>query len=186
MMIHSFSRPITSFILHTQICFSPYDNRWSKTMVGYGIEDTHFVVELTYNYNVNSYDLGNDFLGLTIRSSEALANAKKQNWPVEEKDGCSVIRAPGGYAFNLINEPQPTDKGSSSFLSVINNYAISYSKMVFLDPVEKVTLASSNLQKSVNYWNKVLGLKIVNQCDKSVVVGFDENQAKLELTDIGT
>lgn len=37
---------------------SPYDNRWSKTMIGYGPESNHFVVELTYNYGVTSYDLG--------------------------------------------------------------------------------------------------------------------------------
>lgn len=37
---------------------SPYDNRWSKTMVGYGPESTHFVLELTYNYGVKSYELG--------------------------------------------------------------------------------------------------------------------------------
>ena len=31
-------------------CNGPYDGKWSKTMVGYGAEDDHFVVELTYNY----------------------------------------------------------------------------------------------------------------------------------------
>ena len=31
-------------------------------MVGYGPEDNHFVTELTYNYGVKSYELGNDFL----------------------------------------------------------------------------------------------------------------------------
>lgn len=31
-------------------------------MVGYGPEDAHFVVELTYNYGVGEYRLGNDFL----------------------------------------------------------------------------------------------------------------------------
>lgn len=30
-------------------------------MVGYGGEDNHFVVELTYNYGIGSYALGNDF-----------------------------------------------------------------------------------------------------------------------------
>ena len=30
-------------------------------MVGYGKEDTHFVVELTYNYGIKNYKLGNDF-----------------------------------------------------------------------------------------------------------------------------
>lgn len=27
-------------------------------MIGYGPESNHFVVELTYNYGVTSYDLG--------------------------------------------------------------------------------------------------------------------------------
>ena len=30
-------------------------------MVGYGPEDNHFVIELTYNYGLGSYHLGNDF-----------------------------------------------------------------------------------------------------------------------------
>lgn len=31
-------------------------------MVGFGPEDDHFVAELTYNYGVGEYKLGNDFL----------------------------------------------------------------------------------------------------------------------------
>ena len=41
-------------------------------MVGYGPEDSHFVVELTYNYNISNYKLGNDFqvkLVFNIRNS---------------------------------------------------------------------------------------------------------------------
>lgn len=30
-------------------------------MAGYGSEDDHFVVELTYNYGIKEYKLGNDF-----------------------------------------------------------------------------------------------------------------------------
>lgn len=30
-------------------------------MVGYGDEDNHFVVELTYNYGIKNYRKGNDF-----------------------------------------------------------------------------------------------------------------------------
>jgi hypothetical protein len=80
-------------------------------MVGYGPEDTHFVVELTYNYGVTSYDKGNDFLGLTIRSKEAIERAKAQGWPLKEESGHHVLEAPGGSRFLLINEPQPSDKG---------------------------------------------------------------------------
>lgn len=31
-------------------------------MVGFGPEDDHFVAELTYNYGIGDYKLGNDFL----------------------------------------------------------------------------------------------------------------------------
>lgn len=87
-------------------------------MVGYGPEDTHFVVELTYNYNVNSYDKGNDFQGITIRSREAIARAKALSWPLKEENGVSVVEAPGGYKFYLIDEPQPTDKGIDKTLTM--------------------------------------------------------------------
>ena len=40
----------------------PYDGKWSKTMIGYGPEDNHFVCELTYNYGIGDYAMGNDFL----------------------------------------------------------------------------------------------------------------------------
>lgn len=53
------------------------------------------------------------------------------------------------------------------------------------DPVLKVTLASSNLKNSIDYWNGILGLKIFEQGDKNVVFGFDDKQAKLEAIDNG-
>ena len=30
-------------------------------MIGYGPEESHFVIELTYNYGIGSYKMGNDF-----------------------------------------------------------------------------------------------------------------------------
>lgn len=30
-------------------------------MMGYGPEDNHFVVELTYNYGMKNYEKGNEF-----------------------------------------------------------------------------------------------------------------------------
>nr|CAD7404372.1 unnamed protein product [Timema cristinae] len=144
-------------------CNGPYDNRWSKTMIGYGPEDTHFVLELTYNYGINSYELGNDFRGITIRSKQAINKAKEVGWPLKNEDGQVVLEAPGGYKFFLIDDLQPIDK----------------------DPIEKVSLNISNLQRSLDYWNKLLGLKIYEKSEKSVLLGFSNNQTKLELYDIG-
>lgn len=145
-------------------CNGPYANRWSKTMIGYGPEDTHFVVELTYNYGINYYQPGNDFRGITIRSKEAIQRAKADGWPLKEENGKFVLEAPGGYKYFLIDQPQPQDR----------------------DPVEKVTLSSSNLQRSIDYWQGILKLNVFEKSEKSVTLGFDKGQAKLELEDIGT
>ncbi|XP_061712484.1 glyoxalase domain-containing protein 4 [Cydia pomonella] len=143
-------------------CNGPYANRWSKTMVGYGPEDTHFVVELTYNYGITHYETGNDFIGLTIQSSESLQRAAANNWPVKQQNGLKYLEAPGGYKFFIVDKPEPVGK----------------------DPVQKVSLACSNLARSIAYWNGLLTLKIFEKKDKSVVVGFSEDQAKLELVEI--
>ncbi|XP_001607676.1 glyoxalase domain-containing protein 4 [Nasonia vitripennis] len=145
-------------------CNGPYANRWSKTMIGYGPEDSHFVVELTYNYGVSQYESGNDFQGITIRSKEIIQRALAQKWPVEEQDGKYVLEAPGGYKYYIINEPQPVDQ----------------------DPVQKVTLSSSNLKRSIAYWKDTLEMKLVEENDKSAVFEYGSKQAKLELKDIGT
>jgi len=146
-------------------CNGPYDGKWSKTMVGYGPEDNHFVCELTYNYGISTYKLGNDFLGLTIKSSKVLENAKEHNWPVKEDDDLKYLEAPGGYRFYILDEEQPADE----------------------DPVQKVTLASSKLSKSLDYWIKQLGMGLQYSDDqkKTAVMGYDIKQAKLELKDVG-
>ncbi|XP_077300340.1 glyoxalase domain-containing protein 4 [Arctopsyche grandis] len=144
-------------------CNGPYANRWSKTMVGYGPEDDHFVVELTYNYGITSYDKGNDFVGITIKSKETIERAKANNWAITEEDGQKVLEAPGGYKFFILEEPQPTDS----------------------DPVTKVTLACSNIQQTLAYWNGLLQLDLYGKKPKSAVFGFGANQAKLEFVDIG-
>uniref|UniRef100_H9GMU0 Glyoxalase domain containing 4 n=1 Tax=Anolis carolinensis TaxID=28377 RepID=H9GMU0_ANOCA len=112
-------------------CNGPYDGKWSKTMVGFGPEDSHFVAELTYNYGVGRYRLGNDFL----------------------------VKAPGGYKFFLEEK----------------------------DPVMKVALAVSNLAKSRVFWSELLGMKVYEE-DKGqqrVLLGFQDDQCKLELQGIG-
>ena len=53
------------------------------------------------------------------------------------------------------------------------------------DPVKKVTLASSDLEKSVNYWSGLLQMKVHEKSDNKAVLGFGDDQAKLELLAIG-
>ncbi|XP_063002561.1 glyoxalase domain-containing protein 4 [Elgaria multicarinata webbii] len=146
-------------------CNGPYDGKWSKTMVGYGLEDGHFVAELTYNYGVGDYRLGNDFLGMTVVSSQAVRNARKLQWPLKEiSAGIYETEGPGGYKFCL-EDKEPAKE----------------------DRVLKVTLAVSSLQKSVDYWSRLLGMKVYEKDEgqRTALLGYAENQCKLELLDIG-
>ncbi|KAM9468551.1 glyoxalase domain-containing protein 4 [Clarias gariepinus] len=145
-------------------CNGPYDGKWSKTMVGFGPEDDHFVAELTYNYGVGEYKLGNDFLGFTIQSSKAVGNARRIGWPLTEVgEALYLTEAPGGYRFYLLDKDQPDS-----------------------DAVQKITLAVSDLQRSVHYWSSLLGMKVIEKSEekKSVLMGFSDSQCKLELQDI--
>jgi len=47
-------------------CNGPYSGYWSKSMVGWDVEDTSFVLELTFNYGVASYKRGSDLQALTM------------------------------------------------------------------------------------------------------------------------
>ncbi|NWZ70007.1 GLOD4 protein, partial [Acrocephalus arundinaceus] len=146
-------------------CNGPYDGKWSKTMVGYGPEDNHFVAELTYNYGIGEYRLGNDFQGITLVSSQAVSNAKKMGWPLKEvTSGVFETEAPGGYKFYLEDKEQLKE-----------------------DPVWKVTLGVSDLQKSVSYWSGLLGMKIFEKDEEKqrALLGYADNQCKLELKAVG-
>lgn len=48
------------------------------------------------------------------------------------------------------------------------------------DPVLKVTLGVSNLQKSVNYWSDLLGMKIYEKDEEKqrALLGYADNQVR--------
>ncbi|XP_063680186.1 glyoxalase domain-containing protein 4-like [Bolinopsis microptera] len=131
-------------------CNGPYQGRWSKTMIGYGVEDTNFVLELTYNYGIDKYELGNDFLGLHIESSDVFAAAKEE----VTGNGSKMLESPDGYLFHLEN------KNASSG-----------------GPVAGITLASTNIQATVSFWSEILGLTVFDQSETSATLGIDQSQA---------
>jgi len=145
-------------------CNGPYDGKWSKSMVGYGPEDTHFVAELTYNYGIGTYKLGNDFRGITIHSNSIIENAKKHDWPILNQEGHTYLEAPGGYRFYI----RETDAEDSSH-----------------DPVRMVSLASSNLQRSIEFWSSKCKMVVFEEEQHRAVLGYCPNQCRLELVDIG-
>jgi len=139
-------------------CNGPYDGKWSKTMIGYGAEDDHFVLELTYNYNISSYKTGNDLQGITIQSNEALARAKEANIPLQDMgDSKYSLLSPSGYKFILVDKPEPRD------------------------PVVSVGISVSDMDRSIKYWSGLLGMQVTQGGDSEQVLQFGQDQAKLIL-----
>ncbi|ELU09205.1 hypothetical protein CAPTEDRAFT_224395 [Capitella teleta] len=141
-------------------CNGPYDGTWSKSMVGYGPEDDHFVLELTYNYGLGSYTQGNSYQGINIESNSILDQARKADWVVE-KDGSRVfLSAPDGYKFYI----QQSEKDST---------------------VTGISLSCSNLDRSVTYWTDLCGMTLKeHNPGKNAVLQYAAGQAYLELVQI--
>jgi len=89
------------------------EQKYSLAFVGYGQEDAHAVIELTYNYGVDHYDMGNAFGHLAIEvpdAYKACENVKAKGGVVSReagpvKGGSTVIafvQDPDGYKIELI------------------------------------------------------------------------------------
>ena len=73
------------------------DGKFSLAFVGYGNEEDNSVIELTYNWDTDSYDLGSGFGHLAIEVDDVYAAAEK-------------IRDQGG---KIIREPGPMNAGTT-------------------------------------------------------------------------
>ena len=80
------------------------DQKYTLAFVGYGTEDAHAVIELTYNYGVDSYDMGNAFGHLAI----AVPDAYK---------ACETVKAKGG---SVTREAGPV-KGGSTVIAFVQD-----------------------------------------------------------------
>jgi lactoylglutathione lyase len=91
------------------------DGKFTLAFVGYGPETEHAVVELTYNWGTDKYDLGNGFGHIALEVEDvyaACAEIKKRGGKVTReagpmKHGSTVIafvEDPDGYKIELIQK----------------------------------------------------------------------------------
>ena len=66
------------------------DGKFTLAFVGYGDESSQAVLELTYNWGVDHYDLGNGFGHIAIEVDDVYAAAEA----IREKGG-RILREPG-------------------------------------------------------------------------------------------
>lgn len=66
------------------------DGKFTLAFVGYGPEESNTVIELTYNYDTSSYDLGDGYGHIALETSDIYATAD-----VLRDGGAEIIREPG-------------------------------------------------------------------------------------------
>jgi lactoylglutathione lyase len=70
------------------------DGKYTLAFVGYGDEDKNTVIELTYNYGTDKYDIGSAFGHLAIGVPDVAATTEKLR-----SAGAKVTREPGPVKF---------------------------------------------------------------------------------------
>lgn len=131
-------------------CNGNFESPWSKTIASYGDEHSYFSFELNYNYDVKGYTYGNDFSSITIHNRQAVANAKKyfDQAKIKSDNESLIISSPDGHRVILIDK------------DVENNQ----------DPVKCLSLNVSDLNKSIDYYTRLLNMNIdEEQKDKNRV-----------------
>lgn len=88
------------------------DGRFTLAFVGYGEEKDSTVLELTYNWDTESYDLGNAYGHIAIEVEDAYA-------------ACDVVRAKGG---KVVREAGPMKHGTTviAFVEDPDGYKIEF------------------------------------------------------------
>lgn len=86
------------------------DGKFTLAFVGYGDESDHTVIELTYNWGVEQYDLGNAYGHIALGVDDIYAT-------------CEEIKARGG---KVVREPGPMKHGSTviAFVEDPNGYKV--------------------------------------------------------------
>jgi lactoylglutathione lyase len=129
------------------------EEKYSNAFLGFGPEQSNFVVELTYNYGVPSYDIGTGFGHFAISTPDVYklvediraggGNVTREPGPV--KGGQSVIafvKDPDGYTFELIQRgPTP-------------------------EPLCQVMLRVGDLDRAIKFYEKALGMRLLKKVDR--------------------
>ncbi|CAO2209896.1 unnamed protein product, partial [Urochloa humidicola] len=128
------------------------DEKYTNAFLGFGPEDTNFAVELTYNYGVDKYDIGEGFGHFAIANDDVYKLAenikskggKITREPGPVKGGSTVIafaQDPDGYMFELIQRAETPE------------------------PLCQVMLRVGDLERSIKFYEKALGMKLLRKKD---------------------
>lgn len=129
------------------------EGKYSNAFLGYGPETTHFAMELTENYGVDSYDLGEGFGHFGVATSDVAAIVDK-------------VKAAGG---KVSREPGPV-KGGKTVIAFVDDptgykFELIQREGEIPEPLAQVMLRVGDLDKSIKYYTEVVGMKLLRTRD---------------------
>ncbi|KAG8070487.1 hypothetical protein GUJ93_ZPchr0006g40909 [Zizania palustris] len=153
------------------------EEKYTNAFLGYGSEDSHFVVELTYNYGVDKYDVGAGFGHFGVAVDDVakiveLIRAKggkvtREAGPVKGgKTVIAFVEDPDGYKFEIIERPGTPE------------------------PLCQVMLRVGDLDRAISFYEKACGMELLRKRDNPeykytvAMMGYgpEDKNAVLELT----
>ncbi|RYR67972.1 hypothetical protein Ahy_A03g014445 isoform D [Arachis hypogaea] len=128
------------------------EERYTNAFLGYGPEDSHFVIELTYNYGVDKYDIGAGFGHFGIAVDDVAKTVE-------------LIRAKGG---KITREPGPVKGGSTviAFIEDPDGYKFELlERGPTPEPLCQVMLRVGDLKRSIEFYEKAFGMELLRTRD---------------------
>ncbi|XP_071704802.1 probable lactoylglutathione lyase, chloroplastic isoform X2 [Rutidosis leptorrhynchoides] len=154
------------------------EEKYANAFLGYGPETSNFVIELTYNYGVDKYDIGTGFghLGIAVEDvSKAVDLIKSKGGKVTRKPGpvksgsqvIALVEDPDGYTFEFLEKKGP-----------------------IREPLCQLMLRVGDIDRSIKFYKQAYGMKLLqktddpeNKCTVAVMgYGSEDESAVLELT----
>ncbi|XP_030542840.1 lactoylglutathione lyase GLX1-like isoform X2 [Rhodamnia argentea] len=128
------------------------EKKYSKAIVGFGPQESHFVLELIYIYGVEKYEVGTAWAHFGIAAQDI--------YPIVEK-----VRQLGGV---VTREPGTTAGGPQvyAFVQDPNGYTFELLQQgPTPQPLNHFELQVTDLNRSVSFYEKALGMNLLLQYD---------------------
>ncbi|XP_075517634.1 putative lactoylglutathione lyase, chloroplastic [Primulina tabacum] len=153
------------------------DERYTNAFLGYGPEDSHFVIELTYNYGVDKYDIGAGFGHFGIAVDDVTKTVE-------------LIKAKGG---KVTREPGPVKGGKTAIAFIEDHDGYKFELLErgpTHEPLCQVMLRVGDLDRSIEFHEKAFGMELLRKRDNPeykytiAMMGYgpEDKNAVLELT----
>ncbi|KAL5976836.1 hypothetical protein ACLOJK_021170 [Asimina triloba] len=128
------------------------EDRYTNVFLGFGPQDSNFVVELTYNYGVDKYDIGTGFshFGIAVEDVSKMVD---------------LIKAKGG---NVIRDPGPVEGGYSISAVVEDPDGYNFELLErgpTPEPLCCVMLHVIDLDRSIRFYEKAFGMELLHKRD---------------------